>query len=78
MKREKVVRLWSTGCSLVAILMSFACTDRPKELFETAQFEEIQNNQEHARQLYKEIIRDFPESEFAIRARNRLAALESR
>lgn len=36
-----------------------------KELYETAKFEELQNNQRHALQLYEEIIRDYPESEFA-------------
>ncbi len=36
-----------------------------KELYETARFEELQNNHRHALQLYEEIVRDYPESEFA-------------
>ncbi|MEW6601681.1 MAG: hypothetical protein AB1499_11990 [Nitrospirota bacterium] len=55
-------------------LLMFACSgDRAEELFKTAQFEELQNNREHARQLYQEILKKFPESEYAGKARDRLA-----
>jgi len=47
-----------------------------KELFETAQLEELQNNPDHAIKLYREIIGKDPESEYAGRARKRLDALE--
>ncbi len=52
------------------------CGDGAEEMFETAQFEEVQNNREHARQLYNRILRDHPGSPFAARARERLAAME--
>lgn len=52
------------------------CGDGAEEIFETAQFEEVQNNREHARKLYNRILRDHPDSPFAARARERLAALE--
>ena len=52
------------------------CGDGAEEMFETAQFEEVQNNREHARQLYNRILRDHPDSPFAARARERLAAME--
>ena len=52
------------------------CGDGAEEMFETAQFEEVQNNQEHARKLYNRILRDHPDSSFAARARERLAAME--
>jgi hypothetical protein len=47
-----------------------------QQQFETAQFEELQQNREHARQLYAAIIRDAPDSEYAAKARERLAALD--
>ena len=46
-----------------------------KELFETAQFEELQNNKEHARELYDEVVKKYPESEYAKKAKERLNAL---
>ena len=49
-----------------------------KQLFETAQLEELQNNQEHARKLYEEIIREYPQSEFAKKAQERLPLLKER
>ena len=47
-----------------------------KELFETAQLEELQNNRDHAIKLYREIIEKDPESEYAGKARKRLDVLE--
>ncbi len=52
------------------------CGDGAEEMFETAQFEEVQNNKEHARKLYNRILRDHPDSSFAAKARERLAAME--
>jgi len=48
------------------------------ELFETAQFEEKQNNPEHAAELYEEILRKYPDSEFAQKARARLIEIRGR
>ena len=52
------------------------CGDGAEEMFETAQFEEVQNNKEHARELYNRILSDHPDSPFAAKARERLAALK--
>jgi outer membrane protein assembly factor BamD (BamD/ComL family) len=52
------------------------CGDGAEEVFETAQFEEVQNNREHARKLYNRILRDYPDSPFAAKAKERLAALD--
>ena len=58
-------------------LAFFSCTsDNSRELYETAQFEELQKNYSHARQLYDEIIKKHPESEFAEKARKRLSELK--
>ncbi len=61
---------------LVLTLPLAGCGDGAEEMFETAQFEEVQNNKEHARKLYNRILRDHPDSPFAAKARERLAALE--
>ena len=46
------------------------------ELFETAEFEELQKNPTHAAELYKEILKKHPDSEYARKARERLKVLE--
>ncbi len=51
------------------------CGEDPKQMFETAQFEELQNNRSHARELYERIIQADPDSELAKKAKKRLAAL---
>jgi hypothetical protein len=66
-----IMSLLVTGGSMkLRILVLIACLglalagcsgNGAKELFETAQFEELQNNQEHARQLYEEIIKKYPQ-----------------
>lgn len=60
---------------LFLVLPLTGCGDGAEETFETAQFEEVQNNKEHARKLYNRILRDHPDSPFAAKARERLAAM---
>ena len=48
-----------------------------QDLFETAQFEERQNNHAHARELYQQIITEYPDSEYAQKAQDRLAQLDA-
>jgi len=70
-------RIVVLGLVLTALLG--ACSgDKSKELFETAQFEEKQNNQEHARKLYQEIVTKYPNSAAAKQAEERLAALSGK
>jgi len=65
------------SCAVGLVLLALAgCGDKAQELFETAQFEEQQNNREHARQLYEEIVRDHPQSAAAKKAAERLAGLK--
>jgi outer membrane protein assembly factor BamD (BamD/ComL family) len=63
---------------MVAVaLLSAGCTgDKGKELFETAQFEEKQHNIPHAVQLYEEIVKKHPKSEYAAKAGERLTELK--
>jgi TolA-binding protein len=45
------------------------------QLLKTAEFEELQNNPEHARQLYEAIVNEHPDSNEAAKAKERLQAL---
>ncbi|GIW54506.1 MAG: lipoprotein [Nitrospiraceae bacterium] len=65
-----------TGWFFALALAAASCTgNKADELFETAQFEEKQNNQAHAKELYEAILRDYPNSDAAKKAKDRLAAL---
>ena len=58
------------------LLVLTACgPDQAAQLLETAQFEERQTNKAHARELYEEILRHFPDSPAAKTARTRLTEL---
>lgn len=70
-------RLVASGLVLLG-LMGACSVDKSKELFETAQFEEKQNNREHAAQLYQEIVAKYPKSPLAKQAQERLAALAAK
>ena len=62
--------------SLVCAVALLSCSaDKAVELFETAQFEELQNNNEHARQIYEDIIDKYPQSDSARKAEERLTAI---
>ncbi|HXX81104.1 MAG TPA: hypothetical protein VEI46_06115 [Thermodesulfovibrionales bacterium] len=62
---------------LAIIFLVSACSGNGgKELFETAKFEEVQNNKEHSAELYEEIIKKYPKSEYAKKAEERLKALK--
>jgi len=61
---------------IMALALSGCPGDKAGELFETAKLEELQNNPEHAAQLYQEIIEKYPESEYARNAKERLSALQ--
>ncbi|TAJ22797.1 MAG: hypothetical protein EPO64_12800 [Nitrospirae bacterium] len=60
----------------IGLLVVSGCNgSKADELFETAQFEERQNNRDHARQLYEEIVKDHPNSAAARKAADRLAQI---
>lgn len=65
--------------SIIAILfIFFGCADKAKEKYETAQFEELQTNFTHAKKLYTTIIENYPESEYANKARERLEIIRDK
>ncbi|MFQ5588495.1 MAG: tetratricopeptide repeat protein [Nitrospiria bacterium] len=66
-------------CAAMLLFLSTACANpegKSQALYETAQFEEEQRNFKHARQLYEEIIKKYPEASYAEKARARLKAIE--
>lgn len=70
--RHLVLLLWA-----ICVLTLAGCSgDSGRELFETAQFEEKQHNLEHAKQLYGEIVKKYPTSEYGTKARERLKVLK--
>ena len=63
---------------IIAILFISACSGGDaKELYETAQFEELQNNHKHAVQLYEEIITKHSDTDFAKKAIQRIKELKN-
>jgi len=72
------MRYFMTAVLMAAVLVFTGCSgDKASELFETAKFEELQNNREHALQLYDEIVKKYPESDYAKKAQKRLAELKA-
>jgi TolA-binding protein len=68
---------WFTILTLGFLLGVFGCSGKKaEELFETAQLEELQNNRAHATKLYHEIVANYPDTEFAEKAKARLAVIE--
>ncbi len=63
-------------CTLCLALALAGCGDKAKDLYETAQLEERQYNTDHAGQLYRQILDQYPDSPYAAKARERLAELE--
>jgi len=65
---------------IVALALSLAaCSgNTASELYETARFEELQNNREHAVQLYEQIIVRYPSSDYATRAKTRIDELKNK
>ncbi|MBI3805257.1 MAG: hypothetical protein HY282_16020 [Nitrospirae bacterium] len=67
--------------SLCLFLLLFGCGNpeaKSKELYGTAQFEEQQRNFKHARQLYEQIVKEYPNTETAKQAETRLRELEGK
>ncbi|TAJ10055.1 MAG: hypothetical protein EPO61_04895 [Nitrospirae bacterium] len=68
---------WPTWLCLAVLALSGCNGSKADELLDTAQFEEKQNNRDHARQLYEEILRDYPKSEAARKAQDRLDRIKA-
>jgi TolA-binding protein len=70
---------WTRTVLTIGLLTVSGCGgDQPKEILETAEFEERQHNEAHAKQLYEEILREYPSSREAETARARLSQLNQK
>jgi outer membrane protein assembly factor BamD (BamD/ComL family) len=58
------------------LLLLVGCGDTAKDLYDTAQLEDKQNNRQHAAKLYRQIVQEYPDSPYANQAKTRLAELE--
>jgi hypothetical protein len=56
------MRTFLAGCLILLIL---GCGDKAKDLYDTAQLEEKQNNKPHATKLYRQIVEEYPDSPFS-------------
>lgn len=67
-------------CLSISLFFALTACSNPERqsqaLYETAQFEEQQMNFKHAKQLYQEILRDFPNTSSAAKAKDRLAEID--
>lgn len=63
---------------LLALILPGCSGDKAAELYDTAGFEELQNNREHALQLYQEIIKKYPDSDYARKAGERISQLRQK
>ena len=67
---------------IILLVLTFilpGCSDdKAAELYDTAKFEELQNNREHALRLYKEIIEKYPDSSYAVKAEERISQLRQK
>ena len=65
------------GIILLAFGLAGCSGESAKDLYDTAQLEELQKNRDHAIQLYEEILQNHPESEYAKKAEQRLTAIRT-
>lgn len=65
-------------CAFCLMLLGCSDSSKAKDLFETAAFEENQNNLSHAKELYEELVRLYPSTKEAEIGRARLADLNNR
>jgi hypothetical protein len=67
---------------LLLIMLAIAvpgCSDRKAaELYETARFEELQNNNKQAIRLYERIVVVYPMSDYAAKAKGRVDELKKK
>jgi TolA-binding protein len=69
-------RIFIAATAALSLGLAGCPGENAAQLLKTAEFEELQNNPEHARQLYEAIVKEHPDSKEANKARERLQALD--
>jgi TolA-binding protein len=77
-ERTNMTRSIAIVLCVLSLFLSACTGDKPKELLETAEFEERQHNETHAKQLYEDLVRLYPSSKEADTAKTRLSQLNTR
>ena len=77
MKKRSILTSFFLTIILAIVLAAFS-GQKASELYDTAKFEELQNNREHAIQLYEQIIVRYPSSDYAVKAKERLDLLKAK
>jgi hypothetical protein len=75
MKKRTGVVVCGVMLGLCLLTLPSCSGEKAEELSKTAAFEELQTNWAHACQLYERIVADYPKSDQADRARERLSVL---
>ena len=71
------MRLIILMCMIALATATLGCSGNgAQQLFDTAKLEELQDNRDHARQLYQQVIDEYPGTECAKKAKERLAELK--
>jgi TolA-binding protein len=65
-------------CAFCVLMLGCSDSSKAKDLFETAAFEENQNNVAHAKELYQELVNLYPSTREAELAKTRLTDLSNR
>jgi outer membrane protein assembly factor BamD (BamD/ComL family) len=64
---------------LIAATFTWGCSGQSaREMFETAEFEELQRNDKHAEELYMKVLKEYPESDYAAEAEEKLRELRKK
>ncbi len=71
-------RILIISMMILSLALSGCTGGKARELYETAELEELQNSHDHAARLYQKILDKYPASEYAVKARERLAAIKNR
>jgi outer membrane protein assembly factor BamD (BamD/ComL family) len=63
---------------ILAIMLAACSGQKASELYDTAKFEELQNNREHAIQIYEQLIDRYPSSDYVLKAKERIDVLKKK
>lgn len=64
---------------LLVFFIQLSCSDRKaSEIYELAEFEELQMNYDHAIELYQDIVTKYPNAEIALQASQKVSELKNK